>query len=135
MFDGCSSLKSISLNCNCINDWFSRKYSIEEIILGKGVTRIGNDAFSGCSSLQSIEIPNSVTRIEWYAFEGCYALQSIYLHWTQLDNIQIGKYAFGEIDKVNFEECILYVPSGTRWEYRHHPVFGQFKNIEIEKQK
>ena len=24
------------------------------------------------------------------------------------------------------------IPSGTRWAYKHHPVFGQFKNIEID---
>ena len=89
----------------------------------------------GCSSLQSINIPNSVTAIGYRAFQGCSTLKSIHLHWTQLGNIQIDNYALGKDESVNFEECTLYVPSGTRWEYRHHPVFGQFKNIEIEKQE
>ena len=31
-----------------------------------------------------------------------------------------------------FDTCTLYVPSGTRWAYRHHPVFGKFKNIVTE---
>lgn len=30
------------------------------------------------------------------------------------------------------DKCTLYVPEGTEWAYRNHPVFGVFKNIEIE---
>lgn len=88
-------------------------------------------------TLQCIDIPNSVTIIGDGTFWGCSSLKSIHLHWTQLGNIKIDS-AFRIIDGffgVNTEECTLYVPPGTRWEYRHHPVFGQFKNIEIEKQK
>ena len=88
-------------------------------------------------TLQCIDIPNSVTIIGDGTFWGCSSLKSIHLHWTQLGNIKIDS-AFRNINGfflVNTEECTLYVPPGTRWEYRHHPVFGQFKNIEIEKQK
>ena len=91
--------------------------------------------FDTCSSLQSINIPNSVTTIEEWAFEGCFTLQRIHLHWTNFLNIKVDEYAFGKKNKVNTEECTLYVPPGTRWEYRHHPAFGKFKNIEIEKQE
>jgi hypothetical protein len=34
---------------------------------------------------------------------------------------------------VDFNECILHIPSGTRWAYRHHPIFGKFKNIVTER--
>ena len=30
------------------------------------------------------------------------------------------------------EDCVLFVPPGTRWAYRHQQVFGKFKNIEID---
>ena len=47
-----------------------------------------------------------------------------------------------EISGHPFEECndleelvipetirrILYIPSGTRWAYRHHPILGRFRN-------
>ena len=52
----------------------------------------------------------------------------------EVDDIQVDEYAFGEDDKVNLEECILFVPMGTEGMYRHHPVFGQFKMIQTEKQ-
>ena len=109
--------------------------ALQSIDIPNSVTTIENDAFESCSALQSIEIPNSVTTIESFAFRDCSALKSIHLHWTQLDNIKIDNYALGKDESVNFEECTLYVPPGTRWEYRHHPVFGKFKNIEIEKQE
>ena len=32
-----------------------------------------------------------------------------------------------------YEDCTVYVPSGTRWEYRHHKYWGKYKGIEIEK--
>ncbi len=107
------------------------KSTLQNIGISNNLTTIENRAFNGCSALKSIEIPNSVTTIGYHAFLGCTTLQSIHLHWTQLGNIQIDNYALS----VNFEECTLYVPPGTRWEYRHHPVFGKFKNIEIEKQE
>ena len=36
-------------------------------------------------------------------------------------------------DSVNFDNCTLCIPSGTRWAYRHHSIFGKFKNIETLK--
>ena len=32
-----------------------------------------------------------------------------------------------------YDECVLHIPSGTRWAYRHHPIFGKFKNIVTER--
>ena len=137
-FFGCSVLQSIDIPNSVTTIEKNAFYyctALQSIDIPNSVTTIEESAFEFCSSLQSIDIPNSVTRIRSHAFSGCKALKSIHLHWTQLDNIQIDEYIFGEDSKVNFEERTLYVPSGKRWEYRHHPVFGQFKKIEIEKQE
>ena len=106
--------------------------ALQSIDIPNSVTKIQEGAFEGCSALKSINIPNKVTTIEKYAFEGCLCLKEIHIHWTQTDNIQVDDYAFG--NRINVEKCILYIPSGTRWAYRHHPVFGKFKNIVTEKQ-
>ena len=53
-----------------------RGFFVKRIIIGDGVTRIGEYAFYNCSST-SITIPNSVTRIGEYAFYGCSSLTSV----------------------------------------------------------
>ena len=52
-------------------------YNIKRIIIGDGITTIGEGAFRGCSSLTSVTIPNSVTTIEQSAFGGCSSLTSV----------------------------------------------------------
>ncbi len=47
-----------------------------------------------------------------------------------VDNVEIHYNAFNGF---NIDECTLYIPSGTRWAYKHHKGFCKFKNIEIEK--
>ena len=92
-------------------------------------TVIGEGAFKDCTSLESIDIPNSVTEIGEVAFEDCTSLKSIHSTIEKVDGVVIEGDAFNGID---MNECTLYIPAGTRWAYRHHKVFGQFKNIEIE---
>ena len=62
------------------NDYSSPWYeneSVKQVIIGDGVTTIGDWAFSYCRALTSITIPNSVTTIGDYAFESCSSLTSI----------------------------------------------------------
>ena len=73
-----------------------------------------------------------MTHIGEDVFEKCTSLQSIHISITDIESTIINNDAFKGVDTDN---CILHIPPGTRWAYRHHPVFGKFKNIEIEKQK
>ena len=43
--------------------------------------------------------------------------------------MKLDNYIFKDVDS---DKCTLHVPSGTRWEYRHHDVFKRFKNIVTE---
>ena len=105
---------------------------IKEFKIPDSVTIIGKSAFSDCESLQSIDISKSVTTIGDWAFSWCESLQSIHIHHKNIKNYRIHEDAFYEVD---FDECTLYIPSGTRWAYRHHPAFEDFKNIVTVREK
>ena len=84
----------------------------------------------GCTSLMNIDMPNSnCYSVEESAFYNCTSLRAIHSVVENIDKIIIDEKAFGGF---NLDDCTLYVPSGTRWVYRHHKGFGKFKNIEIE---
>ena len=55
--------------------WYYR--DVKQIIIGDGVTTIGQAAFRNRGSLTSVTIPNSVTTIGVYAFSGCSSLTSV----------------------------------------------------------
>lgn len=59
--------------------WYSNRSSVKKIVIGNGVTRIGNFAFHSCTSLSSVTIPDSVTSIGDYAFAGCTSLIGIWV--------------------------------------------------------
>ena len=50
---------------------------IKSVVIGDGVTTIGNYAFYNCTNLSSITIPDSVTTIGSDAFYNCYNLTNI----------------------------------------------------------
>jgi hypothetical protein len=73
--------------------WSGSRTSITSIVVGEGVTHIGNSAFRGCSNATSISLPTSLTSIGNSAFNGCTneALTSI----TIPENVEsIGQQAF-----------------------------------------
>ena len=56
---------------------FSQCYALEQVELPDSVTRIGRRAFNYCTSLAEIDLPDSVAEIGQRAFHGCTSLQSI----------------------------------------------------------
>ena len=71
--------------------WGDSPEKVKRIIIGDGITTIGQAAFAGCSALTSVTIPNSVTKIGSSAFSGCRELTSV----TIPNSVTtIGEYAF-----------------------------------------
>ncbi len=56
---------------------FSRCFSLKEVVIGNGVTEIGNMAFVDCISLAKVAIGSGVTRIGNFAFNFCSNLMSV----------------------------------------------------------
>ncbi len=57
--------------------WYSHRDNIISVMIGDGVTSVGNYAFDGCTKLTSITIPESVTSIGRKAFYGCTGITEI----------------------------------------------------------
>lgn len=66
----------ITINCNIADDTFvGAKFT--KVVIGDGVTSIGDRAFENCASLSSVTIPESVTSIGEQAFAGRTMLRSV----------------------------------------------------------
>ena len=94
-FEGCSSLKEISLSeeLSFIGEKsFYGCTDLEEIELPDSVTSIGCDTFGNCSSLKTIRLPEGLAHIASGVFKGCSVLESITLH-SNLKSISNGAFS------------------------------------------
>ena len=51
------------------------KDNVTSVVLGEGVTQIGNQAFEYCVNLERVEFPGELTNISSFAFDGCKNLE------------------------------------------------------------
>lgn len=144
-FQFCNSLRSVTLRkvTEIKESTFSGCNSLSELRLGKA-TNIGDMAFCLCSSLENVDFTNIET-IGANAFNNCTSLTSIRLE----KNIKsIGNGAFASCPKLmeitilatippalnhsfygRYEDCIVYVPTGTASVYKADAGWSQFVNI------
>ena len=97
---------------------------LTSLTLPAGITKIGDSAFEGCSGLTSLNLPTSITKIGDSAFKDCSGLTSIYVYAEEVPKINGN--AFEGCDA---KKCTLYVPMGTRDDYRHSGFGDYFENI------
>ncbi|MDR3282226.1 MAG: leucine-rich repeat domain-containing protein, partial [Candidatus Methanoplasma sp.] len=57
--------------------WYDYRADVARVVIGAGITSIGDNVFYDFVALSSISIPDSVTSIGGYAFYNCVALSSI----------------------------------------------------------
>lgn len=134
-FKGAVNLEEIVLHDNLLdlgnNQTFFLCKSLREIQIPPKILNIPLSCFEECESLECVYIPNrDKMQIEKKAFKGCVSLKGLHILIEKPENILVVEDSF---DKGLFDNCTLFIPSGTRWAYRHHPILGKFKNIEIEK--
>ena len=131
-FKHAENLEEICL-CDEINSMgqnaFASCKSLKKIILPKQLKYVNKSAFYDCVSLEETYL-TSIREIYSEAFSGCEKLKSIHLYCDDANLMNVSPDAFNCVDT---ETCVLYVPSGSRWSYRHHQIFGMFKNIVIER--
>ena len=127
-FSGCSNLTSVTLpnSVTSIGGYAFMDYTnLTSVTIGNSVTSIGSKAFVACSGLTSVTIPNSVRSIGNYAFAGCSSLISIISKMRNPCRISYNCFS----DNVFFNST-LYVPQGTKENYKATPYWYQFFFIE-----
>ena len=127
VFQGFSGLTSLDLPAGITeigSSAFQDCSGLTSLTLPAGITSIGSYAFLRCSGLTSLTLPAGITKIGAGTFSGCSGLTSIYVYAEKVPRID--SYAFAGVDA---KKCTLYVPMGTRDDYRLS-VFGDyFENI------
>ena len=126
-FRDCSGLTSLTLPAGIT--WidvgaFYGCSGLTNLNLPDGITKIDYGAFWGCSGLTSLTLPAGITSIGSAAFWGCSGLTSIYVCAEKVpetgSNVFVG---------VGAKKCTLYVPMGTRADYRLAGFGDYFENI------
>ena len=97
---------------------------LTSINLPSSITEIGKSAFDGCSGLTSLNLPDGITSIGVGAFWGCSGLTSIYVY-AEI----VPKIVDNVFNGVDATKCTLYVPKGTRNDYRLSKFGNYFENI------
>ena len=126
-FRGCSGLTSLTLPAGITeigSSAFSGCSGLTSLNLPAGITWIGERGFYGCSGLTSLTLPASIIWIASNAFNGCFGLTSIYVYAEKVP--LIGGNAFAGVD---VKKCTVYVPMGTRDDYRLSGFGDYFENI------
>lgn len=99
--------------------WNSSRVSIQSVIIGEGVTSIGDYAFYGCHKLATLVIPESVTSISESAFEKCGSLTAV----TVPESVKsVGACAF--VDCKNLKD-VYYTGTEEAWK---HILMGSFND-------
>ncbi len=100
VIEGTGEMKDYGYECDygkCYSPWYSLVSSIKSVVIGNGVTSIGDWAFYECNSLTSITLPDSVTSIGEDAFYECNSLTRITIP-TSVTTIDSG--AFGSCNSL-----------------------------------
>lgn len=102
---------------------------LSNFVLPKSVKKISYGAFAYCLRLKTVVVPDSVKEICYFSFYCCFNLKEFHSKIKNVNAILIDDISLLDC---NFDKCILYVSESICTDYKHHPVFSQFKNTSFE---
>lgn len=123
-FRGCASLVELNISeegvpLNLSSSAFFQCTSLEEIILPKRITRIGNQTFYGCTSLKTVYISAELERIGYDAFYECPSLEIVYYESDEL--------AYAEINISYGNEALL----SAETHFNVHDIESHYTTITV----
>ena len=57
--------------------WYSLRSAVRSVVVGEGITSLGDRAFAGCAEMESVSLPGSLEHIGAKAFQSCKGLASV----------------------------------------------------------
>ena len=115
------NLRSSSEIAETSAPWNELADEILHIVIGEGITRVGNYAFYNCVNALSAELASTVGEIGEYAFAQCGSLEEIIIH--NENGIDVDETAF---ENVNTSQIKLVVPEGSEDNYNNDDIWGEF---------
>jgi hypothetical protein len=130
-FGGDTSITSLTIKngIDTINiSIFGNCFGIKgALIIPPSVKFINSGAFNSDTNITSLSIPASVDSISGGAFYNCNSLKSIYAYSVKPIALDETSEVFNGVDTNN---CILYVPYGSKTAYQVANQWKSFKNIQ-----
>lgn len=126
-FDACYGLTAIDIPegvTTIERQAFSRCTGLTSLTLPQSLQSIGRAAFDDCISLTTVTIPARVTSIGESAFSRCSSLREV--HTEIVSPFDIADNTF---TSATYQSATLYVPDGTRTEYKRAGGWRNFANI------
>ena len=118
------------------NRAFYSNAGLTSVTLPEGLGRIESDqAFGNCPQLANVVLPSTLTYIGSWAFNSDMGFREIHCRMEDPSDVETFVSTSGEDifnGFVDYDNCILYVPSGTAEAYREADVWRNFKNIVEE---
>lgn len=108
---------------------YPRGRNEESFLLPPDVCHLASGAFR-CATFHSLYLHASLQSVGNYALAKCTNLTELHLCAEDPNVFVLSANAFTGF---NFAACTLFVPVGTGYAYRHHPVFCKFKEVVIER--
>ena len=87
--------------------WYDSRDSITKVVVGKGLTTVGECAFENCESIKSVSLPSGITKIGKNAFYLCFKAETINIPCSVTD---IGDSAFNACNSLKS----IVLPSGLK---------------------
>ena len=104
---GTGAMDDYDAGNNHLPPWHSRRDQIQEVVIGNGVTSIGDNAFGQCTNLETVDLSNatSLEKIGSYAFIKRFYLKKVDLSKAaNLKEIGEGAFAGCKVENVTFPQ-------------------------------